>query len=390
MSSQRKQQKGCGCSGGTSADKTTVPPGSHPSEERASIGKRFARPLRVPAVSPRIHIHERPEALSEVRIVQPGTIPVTVVVPTRSAKPDLVKQLEESIQDFPHFQPKNHEGAVDIVLENIDGTRLKEGTVVLENAGRTISVPIDRGTRRFRTAGLKPGTYLVRASSSSGRSQGEVEVREGDVSRVALQVDGDPPKGVTDLRFAIEGSVRAVKVVATDQLTGEVVFDRLIKPEAGVLHLKEVPFGKFHWHFGDAVATSCYDNDVNDLTLNIDVPRISLKATIDPSPNPPDPRFKNLPLEFQDVARALPELGVRSIEELAAAEPEGLMHRAQAKNYKGFSPIHDRLFARAIEAARTSIGVGDARRQATGALVDQGRLSACRRARQGPCCRGCS
>jgi len=138
------------------------------------------------------------------------------------------------------------------------------------------------------------------------------------------------------------------------------VFDDKVKVVNGVIQFDRFPFGSIHWDISDGEATSCYDTDVNDLFDLLDLvnlPELVLKPKRIIDPDPPDWRFGGLPLEYAGVARVLPELGIRSLEELAAAEPEDLFHRALNIRDKRGMPVHSRLFGRAVNAARTLLGV---------------------------------
>jgi hypothetical protein len=210
------------------------------------------------------------------------------------------------------------------------GRHVKAGTVVLEGPKGVVALSIDPATRRFRRAGLAPGDYHIQAEASeAGRGSAQLTVRARDVVRAILALDGSAPEGVTTVRFALKGTkAKRVAVRATDASTGRVVFEKSVPLTAGRIELNNVPFGVLHWDFDDGSAKSCYNSDVGVLTRLKEIPILHLIPQPDPDPDPPEKQFAGLPVELAGVARVLPRLGIHSMEDLAAAEPEDLMHRA--------------------------------------------------------------
>jgi hypothetical protein len=332
------------------------------------LGRVSVRPLLVPPTAPRTHIHHCPEPLSEVVVRRPGTAPVHRVVPSREVTEELLERLEAEIEDLPRLPLSREEGAVDLKLEAPDGSQVKSGTIVLEGPRGKVAVAIDPSTRRFRSGELAPGVYQVHAASAeAGRGALRLDVRPGDVTRAAVRLDGEALRGTATVRMALRGTrARRVNVRATDRSTGRVVFEGAVEVERGEIVVTDVPFGRLHWDVDDEDARSCYDTDVSDLVEIFREPlRVELIPKLPVEPDPPD--WLVLPRDFASLVQVLPELGVRSLEELAAAEPEGLMHRAKDLESRGLLPVHSRLFADAIDAARKSLGLrgqeGEERRE---------------------------
>ncbi len=255
---------------------------------------------------------------------------------------------------------KSNLGGVDIKLETPEYEHAKEGTVVLSGPGGDQSVAIHPTSRTFRTTDLVPGEYEIRASSIVyGRSTTRLFVREGDVTRTTLRLDGNPVKGKTSVSIAVSGlssEKKEVRVRATDKLTGEIVFHDAVKVNKGYIVVKDIPFGKIHWDFEDNGATSCYDSEVND-DSDFHIPNIRLIPRIPLIVDPPDWNFKDLPVHLHETLRLLPRIGIESIEDLAVVEPEDLMHRVKNADWNEGSDIPSRLLAQAVESARTHLGV---------------------------------
>lgn len=345
--------KGGGNEGGASGQ----PPGRGP----LGPGKRYVRALATPGAPLRPSIYDAPEPLSEVTVAAPGQVPVHAVVPTREVSEGLIAQLRASLKDLPRLEFGPGKGAVDIRLEDPDGKQVKTGSAILSGPDGNIAIPIDPTTRRFRRGGLPPGDYELRAASSgAGRNVMRLQVREGDVTRAAVRLDGSPLRGSATVRLAVRGTrARELKVRGTDLLSGKIVFEGKAKLSKGVIELDRIPHGAIHWDVFDDDARSCYDTDVNDL-LDLfdlgDIPVLVLAPAPVVDPDPPDRRFDGLPLRYAGIARVLPELGIHSLEELAAAEPEALFHRMLEQKGKRSMPVHSRLFGEAINAARTQLG----------------------------------
>ncbi|HJV50806.1 MAG TPA: hypothetical protein VJ652_05090 [Noviherbaspirillum sp.] len=324
-------------------------------------GKRFMRALPTPPAAPRTQIYEAVEPLSELTVERPGQVPIRAVVPTRDVTPDLIGKLQAELKDLPKLPIASGQGAIDIRLEDPYGAQVKTGTVVLTGPSGNKTVPIDANTRRFRAGGLPPGEYQLKAASSaSGRGAMRLVVREGDVTRAAVRLDGSPSRGTAKVRLAVKGTQASeVRIRATDTRSGRVVFNEKVKLVKGVAEIDQFPYGVIHWDVDDGSATSCYDSDVNDvvdLLDLIDLPVVVMKPAHIIDPDPPDWHFDGLPIDYAGVARVLPALGIRTLEELAAAEPEDLFHRALQQKEKRAVPVHSRLFGEAVNAARSMLG----------------------------------
>jgi hypothetical protein len=302
-------------------------------------------------------MHDRPEALTHVVIERAGYLPNQAIVPEREATPELFAKLKESLKELPTLKVERDLGAVDVKLQHPDGSHVKSGSVMLERGDIKVAISIDPATRRFRRSGIAPGEYrLVGSSAVAGRGFDTIAIRPGDVTRSVLRLDGVALAGTTLVRFAVRGTkAREVKVRATDRDSGRVVFEGPAKVERGVIQV-DVPFGRIHWDIDDENAKSCYDSDITDL-IHIDPHMVDLRPLRDFDPDPPDWRFAGLGPQFAELARYLPHIGVNSIEELAAAEPEGLMHRTLDRRTDDPTPVHPRMLSEAITAARASLGI---------------------------------
>ena len=322
---------------------------------------------------PRTRIVKQPEPLSEVVLREPGTIPVSVVVPTREATPELLLELRKSVLDLPPPLVKEGSGAIDVQLENREGQQVKNGTVTLDGPQGKLAVPLDPATRRFRLSDIPPGEYSIEAASAgSGRAFTRLNVRAGDVTRTSVPLDGSTVRGTTSVRLAFRNAPSTrMNVQARDTATGKVVFKAAVDVRNGIVEVGPLPFGRLHFDFDDEDARSCYDADVNEGIFELPPLEVKLIPKLPPGPDPPDIRFLDLGLELAGVAQVLPELGVNSIEELATLEPEGLMHRALEKGTTNITPVHARLFAHAIDAARLNRGM----RKTSGEAQSQLRLA---------------
>lgn len=362
--SDRQHEEGCGCSDPSGDEKTLSGSAAAPTQ----LGKKFARSVETPSFAPRTRLTKTPEALSEIVLREPGTIPVRVVVPTHEAKPTLLRELEKSVRDVPAPPVKEGRGSIDIKLEDPDGLQVKSGTVTVKGPQGKVSVPLDPTSRRFRMSDVPPGEYTVEAASaSSGRGFQRLNVRSGDVTRTAVPLDGSVLKGTTSVRLAVKGARSSkLNVRAKDSTTGVQVFQGVVEAKNGILEIERIPFGRIHWDIDDENAKSCYDVEVNEGIFELPPLEVELNPSIPIGPDP-EPRFDSLGWEYAGVARVLPELEVNSIEELAASEAEALMHRALEIGNQDITPVHARLFAKAIDAARLSLGMrkvaGDYRTQ---------------------------
>ncbi|HEX5832906.1 MAG TPA: hypothetical protein VFY34_03585, partial [Pyrinomonadaceae bacterium] len=191
-------KEGCGCSEESTTEKTVSAPDRSAVTGTLELGKKFVRPIETPTVIPRTRIVKQPEPLSEVVLREPGTIPVSVVVPTREATPELLLELRKSVLDLPPPLVKEGSGAIDVQLENREGQQVKNGTVTLDGPQGKLAVPLDPATRRFRLSDIPPGEYSIEAASAgSGRAFTRLNVRAGDVTRTSVPLDGSTVRGTT-------------------------------------------------------------------------------------------------------------------------------------------------------------------------------------------------
>ena len=301
-----------------------------------------------------------PDAPTEIRIEKPGMLPVTAVVPASSVTAELIQQLERQAADFPRLSLREGHGAVDIRLDDVEGAQVKSGTVVLEGPSGEVQVSLDPNSRRFRKEDLPAGQYRLRAASSgAGRGAQTIEVRSRDVTRCIVRLDGSTHAGSATLTVSVRGTPTSpLHVRATDKTTGLVAFEGDATVRDGLVTIDRMPFGALHVHFfDDSGAKGCYDVDATDgsafsrLRAEVDlVPRLD-------QPDPPDDRFGGLSAEFNHLRHVLPELGIRSIHELAASEGEGLMHLAKVTPAVRNVPVSNSLMGSAIEEARSLIGI---------------------------------
>lgn len=323
--------------------------------------RALGRMLSIPAATPRQSIYDAPQPLREIEIRRAGYMPLRAIYPEREVSSELIAGLQKELKDLPTLKTSPDRGAIDIKLELPDGSQVKDGTVILEGSAGNVAIRIDPVTRRFRCADLVPGEYRVRASSAaSGRGLRTIEVRAGDVSRALLRLDGKRLQGTTKTRFEVSGTRAAkIRVRAIDKDTGAVVVDRWVDRKRGSFEL-EVPYGRLHWQLETGNERSCYDTDdsTDDDFLELFDPHlIELIPFRDPIPEPPDPRFGGLGPRFGQIVHFLPQLGVDSIESLAALEPEDLMHRARAVRDRDSTPVHSRMFGEIVSAARRALAV---------------------------------
>ena len=326
--------------------------------KKSSLGKKFVRPVQTPSTTPRTRIRKQPEPLSEIVLQEPGTIPVHAVVPTSEVTPALLQQLRKNVRELPPPHVKKGRGAIDIQLEDTGGVQVKTGAVTLDGPDGKLSVPLDPTTRRFRLSDIPPGDYAIEAfSATAGRGFTRLNVRAGDVTRTTVSMDGSVVRGSTSVRLAVKNSQSTrLNVSAKDTATGKQVFRGAVEVNRGIAEIGPLPFGRLHLDLDDEHAKSCYDVEVNDGIFELPPLVVELAPRIPRDPDPPDPRFDKLGWELAGVAKVLPLLEVNSVEELAVLEPEALMHRALEKGTTNITPVHSRLFAKAIDAARISLG----------------------------------
>lgn len=297
-----------------------------------------------------------PEVLVEARLERPGWLPVDAVVSARDAG-DAARALESQLVELPRLPIGAGRGAIDVLLEDVAGFQLKGGTVVAEGPQGVVPLPIDPTTRRFRQGNLAPGVYdILAAEVGAGRGRVTIEVRDNDVARTAVRLDGAPLAGAGTVRLVVGGAGGMARVRLRDKLSGVVVFDDTVGADDGFIEIHEVPYGKYHVDIDDGSARGCYDGDVTDLIEAVPPWQVELGPIPEVFPDPPEWRFGGLPDEFEGVATLLPRLGVETLADLAAVEPEDLMHRAANARADGFPAIPSRVLAEAVDAARASLG----------------------------------
>jgi hypothetical protein len=318
------------------------------------------RAITTPATIARTSLHHAVARLKEVTLRRPGVQPVTAVVPESLPLPDVLRELEEAVEDLPRRDVAAGKGAIDVFLERRDGGQVKDGTVIAEGLGAVRALREDPVTRRFHLDGLPAGRYTLRAASAgAGRRTVDFEIRAGDVTRAVVRLDGTKTRGKATLRIPLSGtSAGEVKVKVADRNDGKTVFDGIAKIFDGRVVLENLPLGKLHLDFDDGSAKSCYDVDADDGSLIdlIEIPVLELVPVLRFEPDPPDFAFAGIGDEYREVTRILPDLGIGTMEELAAVEPEALMHRAAALRESGGTPVSSRRFGDAVVAARQALG----------------------------------
>ena len=328
-------------------------------------------PINVPEIPPLASRFSPAVALREVTVERPGQLPLSRIIPATEIGAEVVQELAKLLSDLPGNVFAPDRAGLDIKFEDPHGGHVKSGTLVLSGPGGTRAIPLDPSTRRFRLGGLKPGVYSLKgASATAGRGTINIDLRRNDITRATLSLDGIPPEGTGSIRFAIRGSeAREVFIRATDRTSGRIVHEGSSRIEEGFVQLNDIPIGALHWDIDDGSSRSCYDSDLTDAS--------SLHGHVDihlapPFHVTPDPPFSLLPSQFRGVIGTLPTLGIESLEGLAAMEPEALMHRAQQLHEAkaNIEPIHPRLFAEAIVAARSRLGLA----QISGHESDEFRL----------------
>jgi hypothetical protein len=234
-----------------------------------------------------------------------------------------------------------------------DVATAKGGTLFSDGAGCAFPSipPAFAGT-------LAAGTYTVRAASASaGEATLRIAVRAGDVTRQALSLDGPPSAAKVNVAIAVKGTrASQIHMRAFDRNAGKVAFDGLVDVVDGVVEIADLPIAVYHFDFlDDAGAMSCYDIDVTALFGHLPLIVVVLDPHLPHPPSPEDTRFAGLPPELGLLTAQLPELGVRSVEQLAAVESEALLHRMKGSTIRTVLP--QRLFSTAVEAARAQVGL---------------------------------
>jgi hypothetical protein len=324
----------------------------------ARPGQARVRPLAVPEAFPRRDGFSAPTRSVEVEISEPGFLPVRALVQPNEVTDSLVRRLRAQRRDLPRLSTGRNTGGIDLRLESRDRRHIKNGSVVLfDSEGRHHLIPVDPSTRRFRLGGLPAGEYQVRAASAAiGSATAKLTIRKGDVARAALALEQPVPSGSVSLRFTVSGTNRDhLPMRVTDRNTGKVVFEGDTAVTDGVATLKLAKAGRFHFEIL-VEPKSCYDADADDPSLLQFYPPLELDFT-PPIPEPDPPDWFILPRELQGMNAVMQQLGIRSMDDLAAAEPEMLLHRARSAGV----PIHTRMLAASIEAAKRHKGLAAAR-----------------------------
>lgn len=344
----------CGCDDGGHGER----PERTDREIRDALERKHVRALATPVTFPRTSLHRPARGVKEITLHPPGTQPVSAVVGKDTPLDEVLRELERRVTDLPRRDVGPGKGALDVLLEGPDGGQTKNGTVVIEGAGGKRALTQDASTRRFSLDGLTPGKYTVRAASVGvGRRTTKMEVRDGDVTRAVMKLDGSRVRGKGNLRVPIRGThAPEVRVRATNRSTGKVVFHQVVKVDGGYVILDGLDVGRLHLDIDDGTGKSCYDVQSDGLLDVLDLPIQELlpKYTVDPEPFRVN--FPGLGDEYREVIRILPEFGIKSVDDLAASEPEALMHLAAEPREKGQTPISSRRFGDAVVAARQALG----------------------------------
>lgn len=345
-----------------------------PLENQAPTARslRVERAVSTPRTTIRTPLFAEPSALVETVVEEPGFRPSRVLgragTRVRPRVPGPQAALPRAVVDDAH-------GALDVLLLDADGRQVKSGTVILTSGGDRLALENDPVTRRFRADRTPAGPYTIEGAASLAYGRVDVDVRSGDVSRLILRLDGQATVEAGPATIRVAGTRKAsVRVQVRSLETGVVAFDDHVAVEGGLAHLSLVPYGRVHIYVDDGTRDSCWDGDNNPLRHLIDHPFVALETKAKIVPNPPDPpdwHFGPLDASYAGIAPLLAKVGVTSIAELAAAEPEGLMHAADRARTGWEDPVDSRLLAEAIDDARRKLGI----RQATGELVAEQRLT---------------
>jgi hypothetical protein len=300
---------------------------------------------------------------TEITIRREGTAPLQILLEHGEASPDAIQRLADAVPDLPRLEIGPGTGAVDLRLETRSGDHVKAGSIVLEGAGGAALVMLDPTTRRFRKDQLRTGRYTARAASAQyGRARLDLEVRDGDVTRRIVTLDGEPARGTADLQLTVTGaSGDHVDVRVTDRRTGARIREERSRIRNGKVLIAGLDLGA--WHIDvrdDAGAGSCYDVDGGDSDLLRHFPPVSVVlGPRRPTPDPPDPAhdpFFGLSDKYSALVAILPEIGVRSVEELAKLEGEDLMHRLRESERYRHANIPNPVIGGAVLEARALFG----------------------------------
>jgi hypothetical protein len=331
---------------------------------------RLARPVATPRTGPRTHLFAEPPALSEIIIEEPGYLPERVLLQDRS--PGGRRRSVGPLVDLPSPAVDAAHGAIDALVLDRNGLVVKTGTAVLTGGERQIVLDADPVTRRFRGDRIPAGGYRLSVAAARSIATTDVEIRADDVVRRVVTLADPAGERTGDVVLRIKGAPRgSVRIRATDEATGGVVFDDSVQLVGGIARLSAVPFGRLHWSITDGDRESCYDEDHNPLRGLVDRPVVILERVPRIPPEPPDWHFGSLDRAFAGIAPLLTRLGIGSIEDLAAMEPEGLMHRADSARKAWEDPVDRRLLSEAIDDARRKVGA----RTSEGELVAEARLA---------------
>ncbi len=330
-------------------------------------GFRIRRVL-TPSSQPRPNHLKEAAPVVEVSISKSDE-PLLEAVVGSSGVEEALTALQRESRDLPRLTISALFGAVDLRLEDAIGRFVKRGVVTLQHGDDTFTLQPDPSTRRFRLGSLPPGSYGIRATAGiDGQAVGSLSVRAGEVSRVALQLDGRPSTGTSTmrLRFKDQPEVESVRVKITSRDTGELLREDTFRISDGQVTIDKLLVGSLHVDiFGQHGERSCYDVDTNDDLLQLPDVLVDLEPPIRlRRPDPPPDWFVQLPEEVQGLWSSIRDLGIHTLDELARQEPEALMHKALANHV----PLHSRAIVSLIEQARRNLAVVQDRRVVTTAM----------------------
>jgi hypothetical protein len=187
------------------------PKPTHAAVRAIEVADPGPRPQRFKPVAPHV----------EVSVSPPAALPFRAVVPAADATLERVNALIAKAPALPRLEVGPGHGAIDVTLQSARGVTLKVGSLILTRRRESIRVPRDPATRRFRAGNIPAGRWEVRAVAAGfGQAQQAITVREQDVVRCAVRLDGRPATGRVRVRFRLGGPARRVRVVARDRVSG--------------------------------------------------------------------------------------------------------------------------------------------------------------------------
>ncbi len=253
---------GCGCGDGSVGESSEPPVDTVRRVHADTRGLRYV-PVPPPPVAA---FGPPPPPVVDVQVETAGIQPLRAIV-AADATGEAVEQLHRMFEPTPPLRGSRGRGALDVRLQDTDGARVKSGAVIVEGPNGPVALTLDAGTRRFQARDLEPGEYRLRASSAGvGRGELTLTVRDDDVTRSVVVLEGPAPEGPTSIGFRVEGtSAEQVHAVVTDRLRGVVVHDGLVAVVNGRVVIQDLPSSRFHVDIHDgAGARSCYDTDSGD------------------------------------------------------------------------------------------------------------------------------